>query len=136
MAAVLIIDSRFPRLPTGSLRSEPTALGRRLLPRDIGTLWQVGSGGLLEAAVATAKAEAAEAVLDRRAALREDVTTTPALLLICGESGTWKLLRADDKHVMSVWKLLRGVADALVNPVQVLSVSLLPRLPEAPFTRR
>jgi hypothetical protein len=36
------------------------------------------SGGLLDAAVATAKAEAAEAVLLLLAEAREEVTTTPA----------------------------------------------------------
>lgn len=87
MAAVLIIDSRFPRPDRGIFRSKPTALGNRLLPLDWGTLAQVGSIGLLEAAVATANAEAAEAVLDRRAAFRDEVITTPAFELIWGESG-------------------------------------------------
>lgn len=88
MAAVLIIDSRLPRLFAGSFRSEPAALGKRLLLRDGGILAHTGSGGLLDAAVATANADAADAVLDRRAAARDEVTTTPALLVICGDSGT------------------------------------------------
>lgn len=41
------------------------------------------SGGLLHAAVAAAKAEAADAVEDLRAEARDEVTTTPALLDIC-----------------------------------------------------
>lgn len=76
--------------------------------------------------MATAKAVAALAVDERRVDALDDVTTTPALLLCCGESGYWKLDRGVDRIVDSVWKLDRGVTDTLE-----LSVSLLPRLPWA-----
>lgn len=76
--------------------------------------------------MATANAAAALAVDERRVEARDEVTTTPALLLCCGESGYWKLDRGVDRIVDSVWKLERGVTETLE-----LSVSLLPRLPWA-----
>jgi len=99
VAAVEIIDSRFLEgmklVPPGSdFKSAATTLGRRLFPREVGMEWYPPfsavslsniilkglSGGLELAAVATANAEAAEAVEDLLADARLDVTTTPALL--------------------------------------------------------
>lgn len=82
----------------GILISWPTADGKREEAREVAAdpatdatpcpaATRGGSGGLDDAAVATANAEAADAVDDRRDEARDEVTTTPALEANCGESG-------------------------------------------------
>lgn len=100
------------------------------------------SGGLLLAAVATANADAADAVDDRRDDARPDVTTTPALLDICCPSVNWNELLGVDKPVTSVWNELRGVVLELLIPAALCAresdttVSLLPLFPLETLTLR
>lgn len=75
---------------------------------DLLSCWRIGIGGwvskgLLEAAVAAANAEAAEAVDERRDDTRgdRDVTTTPAFEFQMGFSAVY-------------WKLLLGVVKQLL----------------------
>ena len=133
VAAVEIIDSLFLRFPWGGKffpMSAPTTDGSLLVPLDPGTEWLIMfimtglSGGLLEAAVATAKAEAAEAVDDLRADARLDVITTPALLDIAvWLSGNWKDERGVDKTVTSVWNDDLGVVDVEDSPPETNPVN-------------
>ena len=160
MAAVLIILSRLYSIPprNGILRSGPAADDSLDVPRDCGQEADPAasaaarsrdcnratmlSGGLLQAAVATANAEAADDVEERREACLDDVITTPALLDICCVSVNWKLDRGVDRSVMSVWKLDRGDTDDCVpcpDPLPVRTVdseSLDPRFPADARTRR